>query len=608
VDGDGGQLSSALLSSIPVLVATRLPVSRGFAVFSRQNSTVGGSGFVFTQDITVFGDFTLFDQTTARFWGVPIGSYIVTENDPSPAYDLTDIICDDGGSATPSTGGLATRTATVNLDSGETVRCVFTNTATNRAPVANDDSYSTDEDTALHEATPGVLGNGVLVNDTDADGDPLTAVLDTNPSHGSLTAFNSDGAFTYQPDQNYCGPDSFTDHANDGQADSNLATVDFEVVCIDDPPRVSVDTSSQTVQYSDYIAPVIVTATDMDSSSLSLSHDAPSPLSTSGSCTPSGDGTSCTWALAGRVLVSAGTYDVNFTISDGTTGVLAGTQIVVDEEDATLAFDDNNPVAVPVDDSGTSEPFRLRVHVQEASESVAAAAPGDINLAGVSIELVPVGPGSPATVVCASTGAVADYDYDAILIVSCDFSGIPVNTYTAAGTVTGGYYTGAGEDVLVVYDPDPPSTTGGGWFNWPDTGDRTNFGYTMKYNNKGTRVQGSLLLIRHLPDGSKYRIKSNALYGLALGEASGTGSHGWASFSGKATYLAPGTSDAEGNHEVTAYVEDRSEPGAGADRFWLQVRDKDGKVIAELSLSPDADTNAITISGGNIVVPHGAGG
>jgi hypothetical protein len=470
-------------------------------------------------------------------------------------------------------------------------------------PVAADDSYSTAEDTALNEAAP-----GVLANDTVYGGASWTVVLDTNPSHGSLSALNNDGSFTYQPGENYCGPDSFTYHVNDSQTDSNPATVSIQVTCVDDPPQVSVDTTSQTVQYSDYIAAVTVTATDVDSSSLSLSDDAPSALSTSGSCTPSGAGTSCTWTLAGQVLVAAKTYDVSFTISDATTDVTAGTQIIVEEEDATVAFDGSNPVGVPVDGSGDSEPFTLRVRVQEASESGPAAAPGDINLAGVSITLAPVGPGSPVTAACVSTGAVTSYDYGAILTLDCDFGGVPVNTYTASATVSGGYYTGTGEDVLVVYDPDLGFSTGGGQFDWPGTGDRTNFGYTMKYNKKGSNVKGNLLLIRHLPDDAKYRIKSNALYGLALGKAGGSEPYGWASFSGKATYLAPGMIEAEGNHEFTAYVEDRSQPGAGADRFWIQVRDRDGSVIAELSLSPDASTNATTISGGNIVVPYAGGG
>jgi len=96
----------------------------------------------------------------------------------------------------------------------------------NAAPVADDDSYSTNEDTALSVAAPGVLDG-----DTDANNDALTAVLDSGPSNGTLT-LNSDGSFNYTPNAGYCGTDSFTYYANDGQADSNVATVTLSVVCV----------------------------------------------------------------------------------------------------------------------------------------------------------------------------------------------------------------------------------------------------------------------------------------------------------------------------------------------------------------------------------------
>ena len=69
---------------------------------------------------------------------------------------------------------------------------------------------------------------GVLANDTDANGDPLTAVLNTNVTHGSL-ALNANGGFTYTPTAGYSGPDSFTYHANDGTANSNIVTVSLTV-------------------------------------------------------------------------------------------------------------------------------------------------------------------------------------------------------------------------------------------------------------------------------------------------------------------------------------------------------------------------------------------
>src|SRR5690606_3966528 len=125
-------------------------------------------------------------------------------------------------------------------------------------------------------------------------------------------------------------------------------------------------------------------------------------------------------------------------------------------------------------------------------------------------------------------------------------------------------------------------------------------GYTMKYKKNGANVSGSLLVIRHRADGTKYRIKSNALSGLAIGDG---GSFDWASITGKATYSEPGWSDAQGNYRFVAYVEDHGEPGR-SDRFWLQVRDRNNNIVSASSMTAPATANAATLTGGNIVVPH----
>jgi VCBS repeat-containing protein len=108
----------------------------------------------------------------------------------------------------------------------------LTITAVNDAPLATDDDYSTNEDTPLT-----VTAAGVLANDTDVDANPLTAVLVSGPSHGSLT-LNADGSFNYIPSPNYSGLDSFAYRANDGSADSNAATVTLRItgtpIAIDD--------------------------------------------------------------------------------------------------------------------------------------------------------------------------------------------------------------------------------------------------------------------------------------------------------------------------------------------------------------------------------------
>ena len=81
--------------------------------------------------------------------------------------------------------------------------------ADDEAPTAAADSYSTNEDTPLS-------GTSVLSNDTDSDGDNLTAALVGNATHGSVV-LNADGTFTYTPAANYYGSDSFTYSASDGR-------------------------------------------------------------------------------------------------------------------------------------------------------------------------------------------------------------------------------------------------------------------------------------------------------------------------------------------------------------------------------------------------------
>jgi CSLREA domain-containing protein len=94
----------------------------------------------------------------------------------------------------------------------------------NDAPVATNDDYSVDEDTPLTVNA----ADGVLDNDTDTDGDALTATQSSGPSHGTL-ALDSSGSFVYTPATDYVGPDSFTYKADDGPLESGVATVDIEV-------------------------------------------------------------------------------------------------------------------------------------------------------------------------------------------------------------------------------------------------------------------------------------------------------------------------------------------------------------------------------------------
>jgi serine protease len=113
---------------------------------------------------------------------------------------------------------------------------------TNTPPVANADAYATDRNVAL------VVGAaaGVLGNDTDPDGDALTALVASSTSNGSLD-LAADGSFSYQPNSDFCGADSFTYVANDGAADSNVATASIDVACTNRAPIVSGSMSDRTM-------------------------------------------------------------------------------------------------------------------------------------------------------------------------------------------------------------------------------------------------------------------------------------------------------------------------------------------------------------------------
>ncbi|MEZ4868830.1 MAG: Ig-like domain-containing protein [Caldilineaceae bacterium] len=160
----------------------------------------------------------------------------------SPANGSVSLNADGSFSYTPDANFSGNDSFAYQLSDGQANSNIATVTiivnAVNDAPVAVDDSYSTNEDVPLNVAVPGLLSN-----DTDADLNALTAILVSGPAHGSLT-FNADGSFSYTPASNYNGSDSFTYKANDGQVDSNVATVNLTIVAVNDPPVAGNDSYS----------------------------------------------------------------------------------------------------------------------------------------------------------------------------------------------------------------------------------------------------------------------------------------------------------------------------------------------------------------------------
>ncbi len=152
----------------------------------------------------------------------------------------------------------------------------------NDAPVAVNDAGSTAEDTVLN-------GSSVLANDSDVDGDTLTAVFVAGPSHGQLT-LNTDGTYTYTPDANYNGADSFTYKANDVQADSNVATVSLTVSSVNDAPVAVADSFNATEDTTLTVAAAGVLSNDTDTENDALTAVLDTPTAAGSTLTLNSDG------------------------------------------------------------------------------------------------------------------------------------------------------------------------------------------------------------------------------------------------------------------------------------------------------------------------------
>jgi hypothetical protein len=132
------------------------------------------------------------------------------------------------------------------------------------------------------------MAPGLLDNDSDSDGDSLTAVLDTPPSHGSLTLAPT-GALIYTPTTDFTGADSFTYHAFDGLENSNVATVVIDVVQGNAPPVAisNTYTTSEDVPLAVLSPGVLSNDTDPNGDSLTAVLNSP-PISGSLTLNPDG--------------------------------------------------------------------------------------------------------------------------------------------------------------------------------------------------------------------------------------------------------------------------------------------------------------------------------
>ena len=214
---DGSADSNTATVSLTVLPVNDAPVAVNDAATVDEDGAV--SVAVLANDSDVDGD-----ALSVTSVGAPAHGTAVLQSDGTVLY--TPVANYNGGDSfvySISDGNGGTDSAFVAL----------TVTPVNDPPVATDSSALVAEDTP----------EDVPLNATDIDGDPLTYAIVTPPAHGTLSG--SGATRTYTPDRHYFGPDSFTFKANDGAADSNVATVSITVTRRD-PATVNInDVSTQ---------------------------------------------------------------------------------------------------------------------------------------------------------------------------------------------------------------------------------------------------------------------------------------------------------------------------------------------------------------------------
>jgi Bacterial Ig domain/Bacterial cadherin-like domain len=175
------------------------------------------------------------------------GGFTYTNTTSATSDSFTYNACDDKD--------CSEATATINISSDPG----------GNAPSAVNDAYQVN----MGQTLTVDAANGVLKNDSDANGDTLSVIKVSDPSAGTL-ALNNDGSFAYTNTNNTVTSDSFTYKVNDGASDSNVATVTVTVVK-DNPekndPPIANEQAVETEQGQ--ALSITLTATDPENAALS---------------------------------------------------------------------------------------------------------------------------------------------------------------------------------------------------------------------------------------------------------------------------------------------------------------------------------------------------
>jgi hypothetical protein len=178
--------------------------------------------------------------------------------------------------------------------------------APNQPPAANDDEYSMKEDEGLRVPAPGVLRN-----DIDRDGDPLTAILVSDDTANGDLSLRADGSFEYIPHSNFHGTEGFTYKANDGKADSNMGIVTITIEPVADIPNAPTITRPQDGTITNDNTPAIEGTADGAAATTTIRIEVFADGDSLG--TTSVDSGSGSWSFTPSSALSDGSHEITAT-------------------------------------------------------------------------------------------------------------------------------------------------------------------------------------------------------------------------------------------------------------------------------------------------------
>ena len=297
-DGNGGVVTATV--NLTVNPVNDAPVASALTVNATEDQVFNGTLPAATD---VDGDTVTYALNTGAANGTVTvngnGSFIYVPNANFNGTDAFTYTVSDGN------GGSSTYTVTVNVAN------------VNDVPVGANGSATTAEDVVL---------SGTLPAATDADNDMLTYALATGPANGTVVITNATtGAYTYTPDANFNGADSFTFTVSDGNGGVVTYTQSITVTAVNDAP-IAQDQTLPAIE--DTVLNGSVTATDADGDALSFSVAGGGTTAQGGQVVMQPNG-SFTYTPASGF---SGTDSFTYTVSDGNGGTDTATITINVEE------------------------------------------------------------------------------------------------------------------------------------------------------------------------------------------------------------------------------------------------------------------------------------